>query len=627
MVGGKQRRRFSFTATIFVLLVAAGITTIAVKYYCYATSPPTDVIVLQQMLFYPGKSAKPPPVDAIGWTRVTLPQNWRDAGITEKQGWYAMDLEFKVPPNRLWGMYLPRVTSNVLAYINGEAIGRGGRFRRPVARNSNRPLYFSIPNGFLQSGSNRITLRVKAATGMTGYLGSVYLGPDELVRPVFQRLFRLRVNVVEVITASLVLVAVLMLGLWSVRRKDSLMLWFSMICLIWALHNLNLLVVEIPVSVRSWESLRYLSVGWFSVLLVMFMHRFLGLRYPVLEILVYAVALIGSIVMFSISDIGDFFRFTNQVWIPGALLLGVYPAIRVALAWWKSGDTEYFVVMFTGLPILPVSIHDWLHLNGYIQRDHGLLMQYSAATMLLGFTVMLLMRYAHALNASEQLTNTLEARVEEKGRQLEANYQQMQKLEHDRVLSDERERIMRDMHDGVGGHLVSALAMTESKTLEAGKFKNMLGNALMDLRLMIDSLDQTEGDLTSVLGVLRSRLQPALEESGITVQWQVADIPVIADLGPSRILQIMRILQEAITNVLKHAGARVLTISTGRTGDSVFIEIRDNGAGIRPPETRGHGLRNMHYRASRANIGLKIEAADPGTRVCITVPLGSVDPQ
>jgi len=621
------QRRFPLAATLLALLVVAGIVGMAVKYYHYATSPPTDSIAFRHALFYPGKLTRPLSGLVEGWREVRLPHDWQDAEVDSRQGWYALEIGFKVPPNRLWGIYLPRVTSNVLAYINGKAVGRGGRFRDPVARNGNRPLYFSIPNSFLTSGANRIVLHVKTAAGKHGYLGPVYLGADETLRPVFERLFYLRVNVVEITTASLVLVAVLMLGVWSVRRGDSLALWFALICIAWAVHNLNLLVVEIPVSIRAWECLRYLSVGWFAVLLIIFMRRMLGLQHRKLEYAIFTVVFVASLALCSVTDIDSFFRFANQYWTPGALLLSVYTVTRIPVAWWKTRDTEYFVAMCAGFPVFLVGVHDWMHLNGYISHEHGLLLQYSAATLLLGFIVILLMRYARALTESENLMHTLEDRVEERGRQLESNYQELRKLEHDRVLSRERERIMRDMHDGVGGHLVSALAMAERTPLEAGRFRELLGNALMDLRLMIDSLDQTEGDLTAVLGMLRSRLHPVLEESGIEVRWEVRDIPAIPNPGPGRILQIMRILQEAITNVIKHADANVLVVETGQRDDAVFIEIRDDGKGLQDSRPGGRGLRNMYYRASQAGIDLDIEDTSPGTCIRLTVPLGTLDPQ
>jgi len=624
---GKQTRCFPMVATALVLLVTGISVTGAVAYYRYAIAPPADVLTIKNARFHPAATTHPPSEDDSGWTTISLPHDWRNAGLTGLEGWYAFNLPLNVPPNRLWGMYLPRVTSNVLAYLNDEVIGGGGRFNDPVARNWSRPLYFSIPNGVLRNGANRFTLHVKTAPGSPGYLGAVYLGPDELLRPVFERSFWLRVGIVENTTVGSLLAAALILGLWVTRRKDALHLWFAAMSVVWAAHIMNLLVVEIPVSVRVWECLRYLTVGWFVVLLVTAMHRFIGLRYIAIEYSIYAMALAGSIVLCLLPGDEDFFFFANRVWISGVLLLGVYPAVRVTLAWWRTWNPEYLIGMCTGLPILLAASHDWLRLNGYIARDHGHLMQYSAPVLLMGFTVVLLIRYVRAQNESEALISTMETRIEQKRLLLESNYQRLQKLERDRVLAGERERIMRDMHDGVGGHLVSALAMTEGDLLVSGQFKEMLSNALLDLRLMIDSLDQTEGDLLSVLGMLRARLQPVLEQSGIEMRWLVNDIPAVPDLGPSRILQIMRILQEAITNVIKHSGAQTLVVTTGKTETAVFVEIRDNGVGLQESQSNGYGLRNMRFRADRAGVDLKIQNADPGTRVRITIPMTRVDPQ
>ena len=621
MAGTAQRQRFSPIASTFVLLAVAIVGAGSLSFYRFSTAPPSNVFTFGEALFHPGASRLPPPADAPGWAGVTLPHRWRNTAPRARQGWYALDLQVKVPPNRLWGLYVPRVRSNVTAYINGEVIGRGGRQRSPVARNDNRPLYFSIPNGALRAGHNRIDMRVKASVGSEGLLGAVHLGPDELLRPYFQRYFRLRVNVVEITTASLLLIAVLMLGLWCIRRRDSLALWFALTAIAWAVHNLNLLVVEIPMSAYTWECIRYLSVGWFVVLLVTSMHRLLGVRHRRAETAMYVGALIGSLVLCALAGSDDFFAFAKRVWLTASVLLGIYPAVRVPFAWWKSRDTEYFVAMFAGLPVLVTGAFDWLQVNGLASGQHGALMQYSAVPMLLGFVVILLMRYARALNASEEMNRTLELRIDEKGRQLEANYARLRHLERARVLSEERERIMRDMHDGVGGHLVSALSMTEQQPFQPGAFREILQNALMDLRLMIDSMDQTEGHLASVLGVLRERLQPALEKSGITVNWRIGDLPPIRTLGASQVLHITRILQEAITNVLKHSGAGTLTVAASHDPEQVVIEVTDDGKGIPDAPSPGHGLRNMRHRARQAGIGLDIGKAQPGTRIRISVPL------
>jgi len=623
----QQNRPFPLVKTLLILFFAVAASISVVSYYKYAIAPPTDALVIDQLHFNPADTLEPPQDADSSWGELFLPHDWRDAGLSGMHGWYATDLELNVPPNRLWGFYIPRITSNVLVYINDEVIGQGGRFRDPVARNWGRPLYFSIPNGVIHSGNNRIHLQVKTATGSPGYLGPVYIGPEEDLRPVYQRAYRLRVTIVESATTSLLLVAVLMAGLWLTRRKDALPFWFALMCAVWALHNVYLLVTEIPVSERAWECLRYMTLGWFSVLLVISMHRFLDLKHRAIEYSIFAIALIGSVLLCLIPGDEDFFHFVNWAWISGSLALGAYPALRVTIAWWRSWNPEYLIAMCTGLPILLAGTHDWLRIHGYIAREQGYLIQYSAPVFMLGFTIVLLIRYARSLNESEALTHTLEARVESKRLQLESNYQKMQALERERVLSGERERIMRDMHDGVGGHLVSALAMSDSHTLEPKKFKEILSNALMDLRLMIDSMDQTEGDLASVLGTLRSRLQPALEKSGIEVNWMVGDIPAIATLGPGRILQIMRILQEAITNVLKHSGARTLTVTTDKTDEIVVIDISDNGIGIMETDSKGHGLQNMRHRAKKAGIDLKIQDAKPGTRVRITIFLNGMDPQ
>lgn len=233
----------------------------------------------------------------------------------------------------------------------------------------------------------------------------------------------------------------------------------------------------------------------------------------------------------------------------------------------------------------------------------------------------------NAMAASLKTAHTdLERRIAEKHAELERNYARLRRLEHAQVLTAERERMMRDMHDGVGGQLVAALAVAENDTTEPAKISAMLRAALDDLRLMIDSLDPADEDLAAILGMLRGRMEPRLAGCGLRFRWQVDDVPPIPGLGPQMILQVLRILQEALCNCMKHARARTVTVKANRAVDPegapcVCVEVSDDGVGL-PAEIReGRGLGNMRRRAQGIGARLEIAAAQPGTAVRLWLPL------
>ena len=120
-------------------------------------------------------------------------------------------------------------------------------------------------------------------------------------------------------------------------------------------------------------------------------------------------------------------------------------------------------------------------------------------------------------------------------------------------------------------------------------------------------------------------MQARLSAAGLTLKWRVEDLPPKSDLGPSSVLATLRILQEAVTNTLKHGRATTIVIAArdlgaGRGGE---IVISDDGRGFELPESGagGHGLRGMRKRAADSGIDLGIESAvGKGTRVVMRFP-------
>lgn len=231
-------------------------------------------------------------------------------------------------------------------------------------------------------------------------------------------------------------------------------------------------------------------------------------------------------------------------------------------------------------------------------------------------------RVAQALAESKRLNTELEERVRQKQLELERSFDALQRLSRDAAIVEERRRILADMHDSIGAQLISTLSLVESGEASKQQLAAALRECLDDLRLAIDSLEPTDDDLLPVLGNLRYRLEPRLRASGIALDWQVTDVPRLACLTPQNVLHVLRILQEAFTNVLKHAGATTVRVSTRVDADGVHIDVADNGHGFACPDSfvAGRGIASMRQRALTVGGRLAIVPSPAGTTLSLRLP-------
>jgi signal transduction histidine kinase len=106
------------------------------------------------------------------------------------------------------------------------------------------------------------------------------------------------------------------------------------------------------------------------------------------------------------------------------------------------------------------------------------------------------------------------------------------------------------------------------------------------------------------------------------MRWEVEEVNPLSWLDPTRTLHLLRILQEAIANVLRHAQASTLLIRLQRGESGVLVEVRDNGRGFdtRIDSGPGHGLRNLRQRAVQLGASLQISSGPQGTSVTLLLP-------
>lgn len=197
----------------------------------------------------------------------------------------------------------------------------------------------------------------------------------------------------------------------------------------------------------------------------------------------------------------------------------------------------------------------------------------------------------------------------------------------------ERRRIASDLHDGVGSRLMALLASQDPRAAEPSELSMALQACLLELQMTVDSLDdEASATIVERLAHLRYRLQPAFDRLGIGLAWHVHDVPLARAMSGESAMQICRIAQEALSNVLRHSHASSVEVRFGPLGRTrgLVLEVQDNGRGLDASapiqlEQFGKGLRSMRARADALGGELAVMDAAPHG-LCIRLVLSDTEP-
>ncbi|HJL31732.1 MAG TPA: hypothetical protein RMI62_21800, partial [Polyangiaceae bacterium LLY-WYZ-15_(1-7)] len=527
-----------------------------------------------------------------------------------------------VPPGGRAAVWFPRLNMNAEVWVNGRWVGTGGGFERPVAQNWNRPLLFPFPAELLREGGP-IDVRLFAYRGDWGGLDPIHVGPHAALAPAHASRHALQIDVARFASAVALLLTLLFFALFLAADRRPLYGYAALAALFYFVHSLAAHLREIVVPYVFGRWLIHATFDAFAVCMIFGFHRLFAIRAPRLERVLLAYLACGA----TATALAGPDRFLDVALVFHALagLLPLYAVARLLGRYRQLPRTPRRVILASTLATLLVSAHALAIQAGLLPQSAPRLLHLLAPVLFLAFGTILLSDFLRAYREARALNRELDARVQEKEAELAQSYEALRRLQDQRVLAAERERLMREMHDGLGGRLVSALSLA-SRGEAPGALSSALREALFEMRVVIDSLDPENDDLVAALATLRGRLQPALQAEGLRVRWAVEDLPRAPELGPSQLLHVLRVVQEAVTNVIKHADASEIRFETG-TGDApdgreaVFVRVADDGAGFGERAGGGHGVANMERRAEELGGQLAIESDADGTRVTLWIPL------
>ncbi len=223
--------------------------------------------------------------------------------------------------------------------------------------------------------------------------------------------------------------------------------------------------------------------------------------------------------------------------------------------------------------------------------------------------------------------------------QMQASTARMQLLSRRlvEVQESERRNIARELHDEAGQALASlrfGLRLLEREIDEGGSVTGRVTELMQRTDAVIDGLHRLAADLRPAsldhLGLeaaLRQYARSAGSKFGLTVRFKArgftsARLPMAVETA------LYRVVQEAMTNVVRHAGATRVDVLTERRGDRVLVMVEDDGAGFEPDQVKGEdhfGLLGLKERAEALGGTLRVESA-PGAGTTIAVEVSSADP-
>jgi len=570
---------------------------------------------------------------------VTLPYSW-DSSNPGQRGVATFDLEFALPqvPDGVWGIYLPSVGNAYEIWLNGTLLQRVGSMASQPndlqayngSDSARVPHYVSVAAGHFQA-FNRLRVDIRADIGRRGGLAPILIGPQDEVFPLYTQNYRWRVTAVAGLVAFSLVVGLTALALWSGLaglhmvgrlRRDPLYLLAAVAQLFWAAYVGDGLFDDPPLRWPWWGILQSGSMGiWGSSMALACMEladwRAQSWAVRFRRWLLILMVLCPGFVWLTLAQ-GQ--TLALSLWY-GAFGLSLLVFVLVFL--WcsaRQSRVEYRVVAVVGLINILVALRDIYVFR--IDPVYGSYawVRYSSVLFGLALGYVALLRFRATSQQLRDLLANLASRVADKERALRDSYDRLETLARQQERTAERSRILRNMHDGVGSHISSAMRQLQAVdqstgTVDKSEVLLTLRDAMDQLKLSIDAIHLVPGDVTALLANLRYRLGPRFTAMGIELQWDVDLLPLCPQLDSAAMTELQFMLFESLSNVLQHAHAQVLRIEAhSQPGNRIFVRVIDDGRGFDAESCTHKGLASLRQRATAMGAELAI-TSEPGTTV------------
>ncbi|MGO4152589.1 sensor histidine kinase [Cupriavidus sp. YAF13] len=563
---------------------------------------------------------------AAGWVDVKLPDVWStrwpdfDGVVWYRLSWQQARVDTPV------AVLLDYLNMSGAIYLNGTLLDSDAHLSEPLSRAWNMPRYLLLPSALLHEGTNTMFVRVSGFAIYQCGLGSAAIGPPALLQARSNDARWIRIDLQLFSLAVTATLGCFFLSMWLMRRRETVYSWFSLMSLTWWIFGCNQTATS-PwpfASTDGWEIANVVAFSVYCTSYTVFTLRFCARRWPRFERVLWLIVILSSAIQLCVPHqrIHDV---RTVLYIGQAIHFFATSLVFIFFAW-RQGRTEHRILACCTAVFMVAGVHDLLTFLTII----GGFVFYTALTsqlQMIGMALVLGRHFVANLRRIEGFNEDLTQSVEAARSELTRTLQRQHELEIANARLGERLNLAHDLHDGLGGTLVSNIVALERapQDVPPQRFLSILKELRDDLRLIIDSTASQhygETTLADQLAPLRHRLTRLLETQGIECHWYPSGIEACV-LPSAKSMEIMRIVQEALTNVFKHSRASQVEIGMRYDEQGLRVTVQDNGVGFIPHgdgEDHGTGMRSMRARVGKLGGIFDIQSSPGATLLMVQLP-------
>lgn len=556
-----------------------------------------------------------------GWAPVRLPDDWtarwpqHDGVVWYRLHWHQADARAPI------ALMLDYTHLASAVYINDVMVARDPSLVEPLSRGWVAAQYFLVSPPLLRAGDNVLLVRVSGLKNVEPGMGVVTRGAPEDVRDLYERSLFNRLYIKVATLALSLALSLIFAFMWILRREETTFGWFALSQFVSAVQRYNLIAEDpwpfasIAAALAFNEALKVIAAAAF----VMFLFRYGERRFPVLEKAMWLVCLIVLIMALMVPHWTSLY---GEQWE----LVGAF-VFAAGTGWfmWRALQirrSDFSVLAVCLILPLVAAVYEVLARFEWVPHTH--LLRFAAILSALGLFFAAAFRFVAATRRVEAFNLELKREVDAATRKLGETLAREHALALGKSRAEERLQLTRDLHDGFGGTLIGAIARLEQAPDDTPKTQvvETLKDMRDDLRLVLDSTTDGQVGIADLLAPLRYRSSQLLEAAGIDSYWHLHGVDELELDGP-RGLDLLRLLQEALTNVFKHSRATRVDVSLSHEDGRLRLDVRDDGGGLSTFVHRpgGAGLTSMRLRANRLGGELQIDSTEQGTRLQVGFPL------